>query len=106
MGDYRSKSLARKKVREAQQRARDERALREKANVEDVATFLVARTRLAGVDDWEVDRVAQVSAEASRRRDEHRAAAAAAVARIRARGESISAIAQLAETTVGDVRAY
>lgn len=47
-----------------------------------------------------------MSAEASRRRDEHRAAAAAAIARIRARGESIAAIARLAETTVSDVRAY
>jgi hypothetical protein len=85
---------------------REERERRERANIEDVATFLVSRTRLAGVDEWEADRLAQVNAEASRQRDEHRAAAAAAVAQIRARGESISAIAQLAETTVSDVRAY
>jgi sirohydrochlorin ferrochelatase len=32
--------------------------------------------------------------------------AAAAIARIRARGESIAAIARLTETTVSDVRAY
>jgi hypothetical protein len=106
MADYNSKMTARKKVREAQQKVRDERELRERANIEDMATFLVLRTRLASVDQWEADRVAQVSAEASRRRDEHRAAAAAAIARIRARGESIAAIARLAETTVGDVRAY
>jgi hypothetical protein len=106
MADYNSKMTARKKVREAQQKVRDERELRERANVEDMATFLVLRTRLAGVDQWEADRVAQVSAEASRRRDEHREAAAAAIARIRARGESIAAIARLADTTVSDVRAY
>lgn len=106
MADYNSKTMARKRVREAQQKVRDARELRERANIEDMATFLVSRTRLAGVDAWEADRVAQVSAEASRRRDEHRAAAAAAVARIRARGETISAIARLAETTVSDVRAY
>jgi len=106
MADYNSKTMARKKVREAQQRVRDERELCERANIEDLATFLVSRTRLAGVDQWEADRVAHVSAEASRRRDEHREVAAAAVARIRARGESIAAIAQLAETTVSDVRAY
>ncbi len=106
MADYNSKMTARKKVREAQQKVRDERELRERANVEDMATFLVLRTRLAGVDQWEADRVAQVSAEASRRRDEHREAAAAAIARIRARGESIAAIDRLAETTVSDVRAY
>ncbi|MGH3555999.1 MAG: hypothetical protein ACRDTK_00490 [Mycobacterium sp.] len=106
MSDYNSKTMARKKVREAQQKVRDERELRERANIEDMATFLVSRTRLTGVDEWEADRVAQVSAEAARRRDEHRAAAAAAVARIRARGETITAIARLAETTVSDVRAY
>ncbi|HWT47093.1 MAG TPA: hypothetical protein VN255_00420 [Mycobacterium sp.] len=106
MADYNSKTMARKKVREAQQKVRDERELRERANIEDMATFLVSRTRLAGVDQWEADRVAQVSAEASRRREEHRAAAAVAVARIRARGESIAAIARLAETTVSDVRTY
>jgi hypothetical protein len=66
----------------------------------------VSRTRVAGVDQWEADRVAQVSAEASRRRDEHRTEAATALARIRDRGESIAAIARLAETSVGDVRAY
>ena len=106
MADYNSKTMARKKVREAQQKVRDERELRERANIEDMATFLVSRARLAGVDQWEADRVAQVSAEASRRRDEHRVAAAAAIARIRARGESLAAIARLAETTVSDVRAY
>jgi len=106
MADYNSKTMARKKVREAQQKVRDERELRERANIEDMATFLVSRSRLTGVDEWETDRAAQVSAEASRRRDEHRAAAAAAIARIRARGESIAAIARLAETTVRDVRAY
>jgi len=106
MADYNSKTMARKRVREAQQKARDERELRERANIEDMATFLVSRARLAGVDQWEADRVAQVSAEASRRRDEHRVAAAAAIARIRARGESLAAIARLAETTVSDVRAY
>jgi len=106
MADYNSKTMARKKVREAQQKVRDERELRERANIEDMATFLVSRARLAGVDQWEADRVAQVSAEASRRREEHHAAAAVAVARIRARGESIAAIARLAETTVSDVRTY
>ena len=43
-----------------------------------MATFLVSRTRLAGVDAWEAERVAQVSVEAARRRDEHRGADAPA----------------------------
>ncbi len=40
MADYNSKTMARKKVREAQQKVRDERELRERANIEDMATFL------------------------------------------------------------------
>jgi len=47
-----------------------------------------------------------VGAEAARRRDEHRLAGAAAVARIRGRGESVSEIAALAQTTETEVRAY
>jgi len=47
-----------------------------------MATFLVSRTRLAGVDAWEAERVAQVSVEAARRRDEHRGAARAALVRM------------------------
>jgi hypothetical protein len=106
MGDYNSKTTARNKVREAQQKVRDEREVLEGANIEDMATCLVSRSRLASVDQWEADRVTQVSAEASRRRDEYRTAAATALARIRDRGESITAIARLAETSVSDVRAY
>jgi hypothetical protein len=69
-----------------------------------MATFLVSRTRLAGVDAWEAERVAQVSVEAARRRDEHRGAARAALVRMRDRGETISVIAALAETTESEVR--
>jgi hypothetical protein len=86
--------------------AQAERARRERDNVEDTATFVVARARVAGVDEWEAERVAQVGAEAARRRDEHRLAGAAAVARIRGRGESVSEIAALAQTTETEVRAY
>jgi len=46
--------------------------------VEDTATFVVLRARVAGVDKWESERVAQVAAEASRRGEEHRLAGAAA----------------------------
>jgi hypothetical protein len=101
-----SMAAARRRVREAQAKAQQQRARREAANVEDMATFLVARGRLAGVDRWEAERVSQVGAEASRRRDEHRLAAAAALVRMRARGETASAIAELAETTETEVRAY
>ena len=83
MGNIQSKSQARKRVREAQARANEERAQRNRANVDDMATFLVARTRLAGVDAWEAERVAQIGLDADRRRDEHRSEGAAAIARIK-----------------------
>lgn len=101
-----SMAAARRRVREAQAKAQEERARRERDNVEDMATFLVARNRLAAVNVWEAERVSQVGAEAERRRDEHRAAAASALARMHARGETVSVIASLAETTDTEVRSY
>jgi hypothetical protein len=106
MVNIQSKSQARKMVREAQARANEERAQRDRDNVDDMATFLVARTRLAGVDEWQAERVAQIGREADRRREEHRGDAAAALARIRGRGESIAALAQLAIISEGEVRSY
>jgi hypothetical protein len=72
--DIQSKNQARKLVREAQTRAYEERAQRERGNVDDLDTFLVARTttRFAGVEEWKADRVTQVGVEAHRRRHEHR----------------------------------
>lgn len=106
MANIQSRAAARKRVRESQATVQEERARRERDNLEDMATFLVSRNRIAAVDDWQAGRVAQVAAEAARRRDEHRKAAGAALARIRARGETISAIAQLAEATGSEVRSY
>jgi hypothetical protein len=59
-----SMAAARKRVCKAEEKAQEERARRERANVEDMAAFLVAHDRLAGVDAWE----------AARRRDEQRRA--------------------------------
>lgn len=106
MVNIQSRAAARKRVRESQARVQEERARRERENLEDMATFLVSRNRIEAVDDWEAGRVAQVVAEAARRRDEHRRAAATALARIRARGETISAIAEVAETTESELRSY
>jgi hypothetical protein len=64
-----------------------------------LATFLVVRTRFAGVEKWQADRVTQIALEADRRRDEHRAEGAVALARLRARGESIPTIAKLANVS-------
>ena len=106
MGNIQSKSQARKMVWEAQARANEERAQGDRANVDDMATFLVARTRLAGVDDWQAERVAQIGLDADRRRDEHRSEGAAAIARIKGRGASIASIAALANISESEVRSY
>jgi hypothetical protein len=106
MANVQSMAKARKRVREAQAKAQEQHARRERENVEDIATFVVACSRLAGVDAWEAEHTAQINAEANRRRDEQRHAAAAAVARMHERGEKINAIAALAEKTQSEVRGY
>ncbi|CQD24672.1 hypothetical protein BN1232_06319 [Mycobacterium lentiflavum] len=105
MVNINSKSAARKRVREAQLRANEARVERERQNVDDAASFLVELGRLAAVDEWEETRILEIGAEAERRRHEHRQAGAAAVARMQGRGETLSAIAELAGVKVGDVRA-
>ena len=72
MVNIQSKSRARRVVREAQAEANEQRAQRDRDNVDDMAAFLVARTRLAGVDECQAERVSQIGLEADRRRDEHR----------------------------------
>lgn len=99
-----SKSEARKRVREAQIKANEARAERERQNIEDTATLLVELGRLSGVDQWEQNRVLEIRAEGERRRHEHRRAAAAATARMKGRGETLAAIAELAGLKVGDMR--
>ena len=104
-----SKVEARRRVREAQARANEARAQRERANVEDAATFMVATGRVSEVDAWESERLAevreQVRAEANRRRGDHRAEAGGAVARMQQRGETLTTIAELAGVGVGELRA-
>src|SRR5271155_1054159 len=105
MANINSKTEARKKVREAQAKANEARQERERHNVDDAASFLVELGRLAAVDEWEQGRVAEIRAEGERRRHEHRQAGAAAVTRMQARGETLTAIAELAGGKVSDVRA-
>jgi hypothetical protein len=105
MANVNSKNAARKKVREAQARAHEARQERERLNVDDAASFLVELGRLAAVDEWEQGRVAEIHAEGERRRHEHRQEGAAAVSRIVDRGETLTAIAELAGVKVSEVRA-
>ena len=78
---------------------------RERENVDDAASFLVELGRLAAVDEWEQSRVAEIRAEGERRRHEHRQQGAAAVSRMLDRGETLTAIADLAGVKVSGVRA-
>jgi len=105
MANINSKTEARKKVREAQARANAARLERERQNVDDAASFLIEIGRLAAVDEWEQGRVVEIRAEGERRRHEHRQVGAGAVARMLDRGETLTAIAELAGVKVGEVRA-
>ncbi|MEE6140521.1 hypothetical protein SKC41_29940 [Mycobacterium sp. 050128] len=105
MVNINSKSAARKRVREAQLRANEARVERERQNVDDAASVLVELGRLAAVEEWEATRILEVRAEGERRRYEHRQAAAAAVARMQGRGETLAAIAALTGVKTSDVRA-
>src|SRR5277367_962185 len=105
MVNINSKSAARKRVREAQMKANEARLERERQNVDDAASFLVELGRLAAVDEWEQGRVIEIRAEGERRRHEHRQVGAGAVARMLDRGETLTAIAELAGVKVSGVRA-
>jgi hypothetical protein len=104
-----SRVEARRRVREAQARANGARVQRERANVEDAATLVVAAGRVSEVDGWEAERRAQVReqvrVEANKRRGDYRAEAGAAVARMQHRGETLATIAELAGVGVGEIRA-
>ncbi|WP_136623299.1 hypothetical protein [Mycobacterium attenuatum] len=97
---------ARRQARERLAKAQQERAEREGKSVDDAAEVMRARTRVGEVDEWESERVGAVAVEADRKRAEHHKTAAAAVARMRARGDSIKTIALLADMSESQVRKY
>jgi hypothetical protein len=91
-----SKVEARRRAREALARINESRAQRERANVDDAATFMVAVGKVTEVDAWESERLAvvreHVRAEAIRRRADCGAEAGVAVARMQQRGETLATI--------------
>jgi hypothetical protein len=105
MANINSKTEARRRVREVQAKANEARLERERQNVDDAASFLVELGRLAAVENWEQGRVVEIRAEGDRRRHDHRQIGAAAVKRMLERGETLTAIAELAGVKVSDVRA-
>ncbi|WP_235892871.1 hypothetical protein [Mycolicibacterium hodleri] len=104
-----SKLEARRRAVEAARRANEARAARDKANIEDAATYLVAVGRIAEVETWKKERLArlreQVDAEAGKRVAVHRAEAGAAIVRMQDRGETLATISSRTEAGVGEVRA-
>ena len=105
MANINSKTEARKRVREAQAKANETRLQRERENLDDAASFLVELGRLAAVDEWEQGRVVEIRAEGALRRHEHRRVGAGVVTRMLDRGETLTAIAELAGVKVSEVRA-
>jgi hypothetical protein len=103
-----SKVEARKRAHEATRRANEARAARDKANIDDAADFLVAVGKIAEVESWKKERLAQlraqVDAEAAKRVAVHRAKAGAAVARMQGRGETLTTIAARTDVGIGVVR--
>lgn len=104
-----SKVEARRRAREALARINEARAQRERANVDDAATFMVAVGKATEIDAWESERLAvvreHVRAEASRRRADCKADAGVAISRMQQRGETLATIAELAGLGIGEIRA-
>lgn len=104
-----TKLEARRRAREAQARANEHRVTRERENVEDAATYVVAADKLREIDTWETARLAaaceHVRREADKRRTEHRDAARAALTRMQRRGETLTTITELTGEGFAEIRA-
>lgn len=100
---------ARRRAVEATRRDNEARAARDKANIDDATNFLYEVGKVAEVEVWKKERLAQlreqVDAEAAKRVATHRAKAGAAVARMQGRGETLTTIATKHDVGIGIVRA-
>ncbi|MGB3354378.1 MAG: hypothetical protein WBB00_16585 [Mycobacterium sp.] len=103
-----SKLEARRRAVEATRRANEARAARDKANIDDATNFLYEVGKVAEVEVWKKERLAQlrehVDAEAAKRVATHRAQAGAEVARMQDRGETLTTIATRTDVGIGIVR--
>ncbi len=99
---------ARRRAVEAIRRANEARAARDKANIDDATNFLYEVGKVAEVEVWTKERLAQlreqVDAEAAKRVAAHRAKAGAAVARMQGRGETLTTIAARTDVGIGIIR--
>lgn len=103
-----SKLEARRRAVEATRRANEARAARDKANIDDATNFLYEVGKVAEVEVWKKERLAQlreqVDVEAAKRVATHRAKAGAAVERMQSRGETLTTIAARTDVGIGIVR--
>ena len=103
-----SKLEARRRAVEATRRANEARAARDKANIDDATNFLYEVGKVAEVEVWKRERLAQlreqVDADAAKRVATHRVNAGAAVARMQGRGETLTTIAARTDVGIGIVR--
>lgn len=103
-----SKLEARRRAVEGTRRANEARAARDKANIDDTTHFLYEVGKVAEVEVWKKERLAQlraqVDAEAAKRVATHRGKAGAAVARMQGRGETLTTIAARTDVGIGIVR--
>lgn len=106
MANKKTMEEARKEARERLVQASQDRATRERLAIDDAAAIVRARTRADEVAQWHAHRLTDLAAEADRKRLDHDKDAAAAVGRLRARGETVAMIALLAGITEGEVRKY
>lgn len=93
---------------EANRRANEARAARDKANIKDATEFMYEVGKIAEVEQWKKERPAQlraqVDAEAAKKVAGHRTKAGAAVARMQDRGETLTTIAENTDVGIGIVR--
>lgn len=96
----------RAEAREARQATRRERLENERANLRALNVFLDAKYRLAKIDLWLDDRIAEVHAQADTRRTIHQQEATNALTGMIARGMTVDEIARMAGMTAGAVNGY
>lgn len=103
-----SKLEARKRAHEASRRANEARAAKEKANIDDAAEILVAVGKIAEIEIWKKERLAQLrqqlDVEVAKKVDTQRARGGAAVVRMQGRGETLTTIAARTDLGIGIVR--
>jgi hypothetical protein len=104
-----AKLLARRRAREAQRRANEERYRRDRANADVVATIRMMLHRVGAIDKWERKRLDQaaehVRADATKKRASYFAGLQAAVDQMRDRGQTLALIATLVEVDVREIQA-